>query len=87
MEDISIRIMKEEDFDEVHHLWEGIRGLGLRSIDDSREGVVRFLRRNPTTSVVAEAGGRTDEEAAFTMSAWIRHTGCAASGGPWRWRP
>ena len=31
----------------------GIRGFGIRSIDDSREGVERFLKRNPTTSVVA----------------------------------
>lgn len=29
-----------------------------RSIDDSREGVERFLRRNPTTSVVAEEDGK-----------------------------
>ncbi|MBQ4293176.1 MAG: GNAT family N-acetyltransferase [Lachnospiraceae bacterium] len=58
MEEITIRVMKEADYDEVHHLWEGIRGLGLRSIDDSREGVCRFIKRNPTTSVVAETGGR-----------------------------
>ena len=31
-----------------------IKGFGIRSIDDSKEGVERFLKRNPTTSVVAE---------------------------------
>ena len=31
-----------------------IKGFGIRSIDDSKEGVDRFLKRNPTTSVVAE---------------------------------
>ena len=35
-----------------------IRGFSIRSIDDSREGVARFLRRNPDTSVVAVADGR-----------------------------
>ena len=31
----------------------GIHGFGIRSIDDSKEGVERFIRRNPTTSMVA----------------------------------
>ena len=30
-----------------------IKGFGIRSIDDSREGVARILARNPGTSVVA----------------------------------
>ncbi len=30
----------------------------MRSIDDSEEGVRRFLSRNPTTSIVAEEDGR-----------------------------
>lgn len=34
------------------------KGFGIRSIDDSKEGVARFLKRNPTTSVVAEKDGR-----------------------------
>ena len=33
-----------------------IKGFGIRSIDDSREGVVRFLKRNPTTSMTAWDG-------------------------------
>lgn len=48
-----IRVMTIEDFDEVHNLWMGIHGFGIRSIDDSREGVERFIRRNPATSMVA----------------------------------
>lgn len=54
---VVIRQMREEDFDEVHALWETIQGFGIRSIDDSREDVVRFLRRNPDTSVVAVTSG------------------------------
>ena len=56
--DILIREMSPDDYDKVYALWLTIRGVGLRSIDDSREGVERFLRRNPTTSVVAEQNGR-----------------------------
>ena len=54
----TIRVMTLEDYDEVYALWMGIHGFGIRSIDDSREGVQRFLKRNPTTSVVAEQNGR-----------------------------
>ena len=54
MENINIRTMTIEDYDQVYQLWLGIHGFGMRSIDDSKEGVERFLRRNPNTSVVAE---------------------------------
>ena len=50
---VNIREMTMEDFEEVHALWMGIHGFGIRSIDDSKEGVERFIRRNPTTSMVA----------------------------------
>ena len=53
---MNIRVMKIEDYDQVYALWMSIKGFGIRSIDDSREGVDRFLKRNPTTSVVAERG-------------------------------
>ena len=53
----SVRAMKAEDYGKVYRLWKTIKGFGIRSMDDSRDGVVRFLRRNPTTSMVAEAGG------------------------------
>ena len=55
---MTIREMTIEDYDEVYALWKKIKGFGLRSIDDSREGVERFLKRNPTTSVVAEQDGK-----------------------------
>ena len=34
-------------------IWKSIRGFAMRSLDDSREGVERFLKRNPGCSVVA----------------------------------
>lgn len=48
-----IRTMTITDYDGVFELWMKIRGFGIRSIDDSYEGINRFLQRNPKTSVVA----------------------------------
>lgn len=52
-----IRAMMIEDYEGVYKLWKQTKGFGIRSIDDSREGLERFLRRNPTTSIVAEEEG------------------------------
>lgn len=56
--EVAIREMTIEDFEEVHNLWMSIHGFAIRSIDDSKEGVERFIRRNPTTSMVAVYEGR-----------------------------
>ena len=53
-----VRNMTIEDYDGVRALWLTIKGFAIRSIDDSREGVERFLERNPKTSVVAVEDGR-----------------------------
>lgn len=50
---IEVRTMTTEDYPGVKDLWMSIKGFAIRSIDDSFEGVERFLKRNPTTSVVA----------------------------------
>ena len=50
--------MTIDDFEQVHSLWMEIHGFGIRSIDDSKEGVERFIRRNPTTSMVAVCDGK-----------------------------
>ena len=52
-----IRAMTIDDYEQVRNLWMQIKGFAIRSIDDSREGVLRFLERNPNTSVVAEENG------------------------------
>ncbi|PJJ26735.1 GNAT family N-acetyltransferase [Lacrimispora celerecrescens] len=52
-----LRTMTLEDYYQVHKLWTGIKGFGIRTIDDSKEGVEKFLKRNPQTSVVAEEDG------------------------------
>ena len=55
---LIIRPMTMDDYKQVHQLWMEIHGFGIRSIDDSEEGVERFIRRNPTTSMVAESDGK-----------------------------
>ncbi len=53
----DIRIMTIEDYEGVHDLWMSIKGFSIRSLDDSFEGVKKFLERNPDTSIVAEQDG------------------------------
>lgn len=55
---VTVRSMQIEDYDQVYALWMTIHGFSIRTIDDSREGVERFLKRNPGISVVAEMDGR-----------------------------
>ncbi len=58
MNNMQIRVMTTEDYEAVHALWMTIKGFAIRSVDDSREGVERFIKRNPDTSVVAEEDGQ-----------------------------
>ncbi len=53
-----IRTMTINDYDGVYELWMSIKGFSIRSIDDSREGVQKFLERNPATSIVAVEDGQ-----------------------------
>lgn len=53
-----VRVMTMKDYDDVYALWCKIKGFAIRSIDDSRQGVERFLKRNPSTSVVAIEDGK-----------------------------
>lgn len=47
-----------EDYDALFSLWKSIAGMGLRSLDDSREGIAKFIQRNPETSFCAVDGER-----------------------------
>ncbi len=49
-----VRPMLIEDYNAVYGLWSSTAGMGMRSLDDSLEGITRFLNRNPTTCFVAE---------------------------------
>lgn len=48
-----IRKMTTDDYEELFNLWINTDGMGLRSLDDSKEGISAFLKRNPKTNFVA----------------------------------
>jgi ribosomal protein S18 acetylase RimI-like enzyme len=50
---MKIRKMTVSDYEEVYGLWLSCKGMGLNNLDDSREGIARFLARNPETCFVA----------------------------------
>ena len=58
LNEVQMEPMTIEDYEEVRALWMTISGFGIRTLDDSREDIERFIRRNPTTSVVAKVDGR-----------------------------
>lgn len=55
---MEIRNMTIADYEDVHMLWMSCAGMGLNNLDDSREGVLKFLDRNPDTCFVAEEEGK-----------------------------
>ena len=50
---MKIRTMKITDYEKVYALWMSCKNMGFNDIDDSKEGIARFLERNPNTSFVA----------------------------------
>lgn len=52
-----VRIMTIEDYEEVYSLWLHTKGMGLNTIDDSKEGIAKYLLRNPNTCFVTEEKG------------------------------
>ena len=55
---MTIRLMTPADYQAVYALWLATPGMGLNTTDDSREGIEKYLRRNPSTCFVADDGGR-----------------------------
>ncbi|MBR2520559.1 MAG: GNAT family N-acetyltransferase [Oscillospiraceae bacterium] len=53
---MNIRIMHTSDYESVYQLWMSCKGMGLNDLDDSKEGIEKFLNRNPETCFVAEEG-------------------------------
>ncbi len=54
---MTIRTMNLSDYEKVYQLWIHTEGMGLNTTDDSREGIAKYLLRNPTTCFVAEEHG------------------------------
>lgn len=53
-----IRKMTITDYDGVYKLWINTPGMGLNNLDDSKEGIEKYLIRNPQTCFVAEDDNR-----------------------------
>lgn len=51
---MDIRKMTINDYEDVYELWTNTSAMGMRSIDDSKEGIEKYLDRNPETCFVAE---------------------------------
>ena len=52
-----VRTMELGDYEKVYNLWAHTAGMGLNTTDDSKEGIAKYLARNPNTCFVAEDGG------------------------------
>lgn len=52
---MEIRKMIINDYEGVYQLWINTPGMGMRSVDDSKEGIAKYLNRNPETCFVAES--------------------------------
>ncbi|QVK21784.1 GNAT family N-acetyltransferase [Mycoplasmatota bacterium] len=51
---MEIKLMTIGDYDKVYQLWTDTKGMGMRNLDDSYEGIEKFLKRNPTTNYIAQ---------------------------------
>lgn len=77
-----IRKMSINDYNDIYKLWINTPGMGLNDIDDSEEGIAKYLKRNPDTCFVAE---KNHEIIGVIMSGhdgrrgFIHHTAVAMS--------
>lgn len=55
---MTIREMVTSDYEKVYDLWIHTTGMGLNNLDDSEEGIEKFLKRNPSTCFVAQQEGK-----------------------------
>ena len=56
----TVRLVIPEDYDAIYELWNSTEQSRrvLNPVDDSREGIARYLARNPNTCFAAEREGR-----------------------------
>ena len=51
---MKITTMQIENYEKAYKLWSNTEGMGLRSLDDSKEGIQKFINRNPNTNFVCK---------------------------------
>lgn len=71
----TIRAMEPGDYEQVKALWLSIDGFCIRSLDDSEEGVLKFLSRNPGLSCVCEVEERGVKRRRIVGSILCGHDG------------
>jgi len=54
---MTIRLMTIADYEQVYALWLNTPNMGLNALDDSKDGIAKYLLRNPNTCFVAEKSG------------------------------
>ena len=54
---MNIRPMTMDDYDRIYALWMSCKNMGFNDKDDSREGIGKYLQRNPDTCFVADRDG------------------------------
>lgn len=57
-QDFLVLNMCQKDYSEVYELWSSCAGIGLNEIDDSENGIARFLLHNKDTCFVATIEGK-----------------------------
>ena len=67
---IVTRLMTIEDYDSVYSLWNSTEQSrrALNPVDDSREGIERYLKRNPNTCFIALTDGNPQEIAGVILT-------------------
>ena len=55
---MEIKKMTINDYDEVYDLWINTPSIGLNNIDDSREGIEKYLKRNPHTCFIEKKNNK-----------------------------
>lgn len=56
----NIRLVTIDDYDAIYELWNAVEQSrrALNPVDDSREGIASYLKRNPNTCFAADMDGR-----------------------------
>lgn len=50
---MEIRKLNMDDYNELYDFWLSTPGMGLNDVDDSKEGIEKYLERNPDTCFIA----------------------------------
>ena len=51
MKKIEYRVLTEDDYDKLYELWvsQAMTKRAMNPVDDSKDGITRYIRRNPST--------------------------------------